>query len=102
MSEHGDRRSHEEADLYDGTAEAMARDVDEPVLSFRDVHVAYDRPILQGVTFNLSPGTTKIVLGGSGSGKTTILRIVLGLLKPDSGSIVVDGTEVSGLTEQEM
>ncbi|HEV7500160.1 MAG TPA: ATP-binding cassette domain-containing protein [Vicinamibacteria bacterium] len=101
MSEHGER-PHEEVDLYDGTAEAMARDVDEPVLSFRDVHVAYDRPILKGVTFNLSPGTTKIVLGGSGSGKTTILRIVLGLLKPDSGSIVVDGTEVSGLTEQEM
>lgn len=101
MSDHGDR-PHEEVDLYDGTAEAMARDVDEPVLSFRDVHVAYDRPILKGVTFNLSPGTTKIVLGGSGSGKTTILRIVLGLLKPDAGSIVVDGTEVSGLTEQEM
>ena len=92
----------EEVDLYDGTAEAMARDVDEPVLSFRDVHLAYDRPILKGVSFNLSPGTTKIVLGGSGSGKTTILRIVLGLLKPDAGSIVVDGTEVSGLTEQQM
>jgi phospholipid/cholesterol/gamma-HCH transport system ATP-binding protein len=101
MSDHGDR-PHDEVDLYDGTAEAMARDVDEPVLSFRDVHLAYDRPILKGVTFNLSPGTTKIVLGGSGSGKTTILRIVLGLLKPDAGSIVVDGTEVSGLTEQEM
>ena len=100
MTDH--ERSEEEVDLYDGTAEAMARDVDEPVLSFRDVHLAYDRPILQGITFNLSPGTTKIVLGGSGSGKTTILRLVLGLLKPDAGSIVVDGTEVSGLTEREM
>jgi phospholipid/cholesterol/gamma-HCH transport system ATP-binding protein len=91
-----------ESVLDEGQAEAAARDVDEPVVSFRDVHVAYDRPILKGVSFNLSPGTTKIVLGGSGSGKTTILRIVLGLLKADAGSVVVDGTEVNGLSEEEM
>ena len=83
-------------------AEAAARDVDEPVISFRDVHLSFDRPILKGVSFDLRPGTTKIVLGGSGSGKTTILRLILGLLKPDSGTIVVDGTEVSGLAEQDM
>ena len=79
-------------------AEAAARDVDEPVISFRDVHLSFDRPILKGVSFDLGPGTTKIVLGGSGSGKTTILRLILGLLKPDSGTIVVDGTEVSTLS----
>ena len=83
--------------------DAPARlDVDEPVISFRDVHLSFDRPILEGVTFDLGPGTTKIVLGGSGSGKTTILRLILGLLKPDSGTIVVDGTEVSRLDEEEM
>jgi phospholipid/cholesterol/gamma-HCH transport system ATP-binding protein len=76
--------------------------VDEPIISFRDVKLTFERPILQGVTFDLAPGTTKIVLGGSGSGKTTILRLILGLLKPDSGSIRVDGTEVSGLTEEEL
>ena len=91
-----------ESVLDEGQAEAAARDVDEPVISFRDVHVAYDRPILKGVSFTLSPGTTKIVLGGSGSGKTTILRIVLGLLKADAGSVVVDGTEVTALSEEEM
>lgn len=74
----------------------------DPVVSFRDVFLSFDRPILQGVTLDLPPGTTKIVLGGSGSGKTTILRLVLGLLKPDSGSIRVDGTEVTGLTEKEL
>ena len=82
--------------------EVVARDVDTPVISFRDVHLAYDRPILEGVSFDLGPGTTKIVLGGSGSGKTTILRIALGLLKADAGSVVVDGTEVTGLGEEEM
>ena len=78
------------------------RDPDQPIVSFRDVHLAFDRPILQGVSFDLAPGTTKIVLGGSGSGKTTILRLMLGLLKPDAGTIVVDGTEVSALSEEEM
>ena len=76
------------------------RDVDLPVISFRDVHLAFDRPILEGVSFDLGPGTTKIVLGGSGSGKTTILRLILGLLKPDSGTIVVDGDEVALLDEE--
>ncbi len=91
-----------ESVLDESQAEAAARDVDEPVISFRDVHLSYDRPILKGVSFNLSPGTTKIVLGGSGSGKTTILRIVLGLLKADAGSVVGDGTEVTALGEEEM
>jgi len=81
---------------------AVRLDVDEPVISFRDVHLSFDRPILQGVSFDLGPGTTKIVLGGSGSGKTTILRLILGLLKPDAGTIVVDGTEVSLLDEEAM
>jgi len=78
------------------------RDPDEPIISFRDVHLSFDRPILQGVSFDLAPGTTKVVLGGSGSGKTTILRLILGLLKPDAGSIDVDGTEVSRLGEEDM
>jgi phospholipid/cholesterol/gamma-HCH transport system ATP-binding protein len=71
-------------------------------VSFRDVTLAFDRPILKGVSFDLHPGMTKIVLGGSGSGKTTILRLILGLLKPDAGSIRVDGVEVSGLTEPQL
>jgi phospholipid/cholesterol/gamma-HCH transport system ATP-binding protein len=71
-------------------------------VSFRDVTLAFDRPILKGVSFDLHPGMTKIVLGGSGSGKTTILRLILGLLKPDAGSIRVDGVEVAGLTEPQL
>jgi len=78
------------------------RAFDEPVVAFRDVHLAFDRPILRGVSFDLHAGATKIVLGGSGSGKTTILRLILGLLKPDSGSIRVDGVEISTLSEQEL
>jgi phospholipid/cholesterol/gamma-HCH transport system ATP-binding protein len=81
---------------------AAPADSPSPIVSFRDVHLSFDRPILQGVSFDLPAGTTKIVLGGSGSGKTTILRLILGLLRPESGSIRVDGTEVAGLSEEEL
>jgi phospholipid/cholesterol/gamma-HCH transport system ATP-binding protein len=87
--------------MEDNGAPETPKDVDEPVISFRGVHLAFDRPILKGIDFDLGPGTTKIVLGGSGSGKTTILRLILGLLKPDAGSIRVNGVEVSGLSEKE-
>jgi len=73
--------------------------VSEPVISFRDVHLAFDRPVLDGVSFDVFPGTTKIILGGSGSGKTTILRLILGLLAPDEGTIRVNGVDVVGLDE---
>lgn len=74
----------------------------EPIIAFRDVSLAFDRPVLRGVSFDVSPGRTKIILGGSGSGKTTILRLILGLLQPDSGSILVDGVEVTRLDEEEL
>ena len=86
----------------DAARDRRARLRAEPILAFRDVHLSFDRPILKGVSFDLEPGTTKIILGGSGSGKTTILRLILGLLKPDEGSISVLGSEVAGMTEDEM
>ncbi len=75
------------------------RALDEPIVSFRDVHLAFDRPILRGVSFDLFAGSTKVVLGGSGSGKTTLLRLILGLIRPDAGSVRVDGVDVAKLDE---
>ena len=72
-------------------------------IEFKDVTMAYaDRVILDGVSFNINPGETKIVMGGSGTGKSTILKLVLGLIKPISGHILVDGEDVTDRSEPEM
>jgi len=54
------------------------------------------------VSFALLPGHTKIILGASGSGKSTILKLILGLLRPDGGTIWVNGERIDQLTEREL
>lgn len=74
-----------------------------PVVVFEDVSLAFDeKVVLDGVSFELLPGHLKIVLGASGAGKSTILRIILGLLRPDSGRVTVNGHRVDQLTEAEL
>src|ERR1700691_1506964 len=71
-------------------------------IRFDDVAIAFDHPVLEGVSFSLRRGETKILMGVSGTGKTLILKMALGLLKPDSGRIVVCGEEVSSMREQDL
>lgn len=74
-----------------------------PAIEFRDVHLAFDEKIiLDGISFSVRRGETKIVLGRSGGGKSTIIRLILGLLKPDKGQILIDGEEITGYNEPEM
>jgi phospholipid/cholesterol/gamma-HCH transport system ATP-binding protein len=74
-----------------------------PAIEFRDVHLSFDdQKILNGVSFTVRQGETKIVLGRSGGGKSTTIRLVLGLLKPDSGQILVDGEDITHYNEVEM
>ena len=74
-----------------------------PAIEFRNVHLAFDeKVILNGVSFKVNRGETKIILGRSGSGKSTIIRLVLGLLKPDSGEILIDGEDITFLNEVQM
>jgi len=56
-----------------------------------------DKEVLRGIDLTVEPGKTFVVLGASGSGKTVLLKHVIGLLKPDRGSVRVDGVEMSGL-----
>jgi phospholipid/cholesterol/gamma-HCH transport system ATP-binding protein len=74
-----------------------------PVIAFRDVSLAFDeKVILDRISFELLPGRLKVVLGASGAGKSTILRLILGLLKPDSGEIEVAGQRVDTMSEAGM
>ncbi len=74
-----------------------------PAIEFRDVHLAFDdQVVLDGISFMVRRGETKIVLGGSGSGKSTIINLILGLIKPDSGQILIDGEDIIDFTEPEM
>jgi phospholipid/cholesterol/gamma-HCH transport system ATP-binding protein len=74
-----------------------------PIIVFDQVDLAFDeKVILRGVSFTLQTGHTKIFLGASGAGKSTILRLALGLLKPDSGRIFVNGEQIDDLSEDRL
>jgi len=89
-------------------AESTFREVDDseraiPAIEFRDVTMIFDgRKILNNLSFKVMKGETKIILGGSGCGKSTTIKLVLGLLKPDSGQILVDGEDITHYGEAEM
>lgn len=72
-------------------------------LQFEDVSIAFEeKQVLEGVSFQLRHGETKAIFGVAGSGKSTILKLALGLLCPDSGRIVVLGEEVTAMRENQL
>ena len=73
---------------------------DQPVVVFDKVSLAFDeKVVLREVSFTLEKGHTKLFLGASGSGKSTILKLIVGLLRPDSGAIWVNGERVDDQPE---
>jgi phospholipid/cholesterol/gamma-HCH transport system ATP-binding protein len=74
-----------------------------PIIVFDGVYLAFDeKVILRDVSFTLQTGHTKIFLGASGAGKSTVLRLIVGLLKPDSGRIFVNGERIDNMTEDQL
>jgi phospholipid/cholesterol/gamma-HCH transport system ATP-binding protein len=74
-----------------------------PIIVFDNVSLAFDdKEILRDISFTLKTGHTKIFLGASGAGKSTILRLILGLLKPDAGHIFVNGERVDNMREDDL
>ncbi len=81
-----------------GTAAAI-----EPIIAFDKVSISFDgRVVLDEVSFSVDRGQTLCILGRSGVGKSVALRLLMGFLKPDSGSIRVEGQEITGLDEDGM
>lgn len=74
-----------------------------PAIEFKDVFLSFeDKTVLNGISFVVRKGETKLILGGSGGGKSTTIKLILGLLKPDSGKILVDGEDITDFDENEM
>jgi phospholipid/cholesterol/gamma-HCH transport system ATP-binding protein len=85
----------------DATEEPPARR-DEPVIKLEGVHLAFDdRPVLVDISFDITPGETLVVVGESGTGKSTLLKLILRLLVPDRGAVVIDGQDITPLSFEE-
>jgi phospholipid/cholesterol/gamma-HCH transport system ATP-binding protein len=85
------------------TASEILNETGAPVIVFDRVKLAFDeKVVLKDISFTLIKGHTKIILGASGSGKSTILKIITGLLRSDEGVVWVNGSRVDQLSELEM
>jgi phospholipid/cholesterol/gamma-HCH transport system ATP-binding protein len=73
------------------------------MIEFRNVSISFDdEVVLKDISFKIHRGETRIILGESGSGKSTILKLILGLIRPDSGQILIEGRDITQLTEREL
>lgn len=73
------------------------------IVRCRDVRMSYDgRPVLKGVDLEVRKGETLVIMGGSGHGKSTMLRLMIGAERPDTGTIELFGKEITGLPEQDL
>jgi phospholipid/cholesterol/gamma-HCH transport system ATP-binding protein len=77
--------------------------MDECFIRYLDLHKSFeDKRVLRGVDLAVRRGETVVVLGGSGSGKSVLIRHTIGLHKPDSGEVWVDGREITNCDEEEL
>jgi phospholipid/cholesterol/gamma-HCH transport system ATP-binding protein len=75
----------------------------KPVLAFNNVTIAFDGPpVLENITFSVAPVETRILLGPAGVGKSVLLKLANGLLRPDEGSILLFGEEISRMPEEQL
>ncbi|MGH9881316.1 MAG: ABC transporter ATP-binding protein [Pyrinomonadaceae bacterium] len=84
-------------------AQSESQDFSTPAVEFRSVHFSFDeQKVLDGVSFIVMRGEIKIILSGSGGGKSTILKLILGLLKPDGGQVLIDGEDITDFDESQL
>jgi len=74
----------------------------QPKLQAVDLHKSFgEKPVLDGVTFSVADGESLVIVGPSGTGKSVLLKHLIGLVKPDSGQVFVDGRDIWSLTDRE-
>jgi phospholipid/cholesterol/gamma-HCH transport system ATP-binding protein len=74
-----------------------------PVVAFHNVSIAFDGPpVLQNISFSIAPHETRILLGPAGVGKSVLLKLINGLLRPDQGSIELFGEEITTMSEEQL
>lgn len=107
----GKRVADREYAVREAIRRELALDADEdaeggrrpraPVIELRNVYLSFDHPVLEDISFAVHQGETVCVVGESGSGKSTILKVILRLLVPDSGSVFVDGQDITRVSYSE-
>ena len=93
------------ADLANKSASSALQDTtpDEPVVVFEDVSIAFDRkPVLEDISFSVQRGETRIILGPAGCGKSVLMKLTNGLIRPDSGTIRVFGENITTMSERNL
>jgi phospholipid/cholesterol/gamma-HCH transport system ATP-binding protein len=89
--------------IQPATSRTNQKDDSTPAIAVADLHKSYgSQNVLNGISLTVSRGETLAVLGRSGTGKSVLLRLTIGLQKPDSGSIRIHGQEITGLTLDQM
>src|SRR5580704_14242647 len=79
------------------------KDSNAPAVAVEDLHKSFgSQKVLDGITLKVSRGETLAVLGRSGTGKSVLLRIIIGLQKPDSGSVRIQGQDIGGLNVDQL
>jgi len=75
----------------------------EPIVTFNDVSITFDvKPVLENISFTVRHGETRIILGPAGGGKSVLMKLANGLIKPDSGTIRVFGEDVTAMRERDL
>jgi phospholipid/cholesterol/gamma-HCH transport system ATP-binding protein len=93
------------ADFAPGNSTQLQQvpDSSEPVVVFDDVSITFDiKPVLQNISFTVQRGETRIILGPAGGGKSVLMKLANGLIRPDSGTIRIFGEDITRMRETDL
>jgi phospholipid/cholesterol/gamma-HCH transport system ATP-binding protein len=90
-------------DLASKSVSPNDSDSTEPVVVYNDVSIGFDRkPVLENISFTVERGETRIILGPAGCGKSVLMKLANGLMRPDCGTIQIFGEEITTMPEKDL